>query len=142
MDISVKSTSYQTDNRDWLSSNFGCDEPRTVTLDISDFTAGTHYPNGYIPAGTVLGRITSTGLFGPYNNAGAGGRDVAAGILFSAVKVPNPADTTKDAAGAMLEMGLIVEAKLPFGGGAGQVDATGKIDATGKTDLAGWFKFL
>jgi hypothetical protein len=133
MDISVSSVATQVEDRSWLSSNFGCDEPRTITLDISAFTAGTHYPNGYIPSGITLARITATGLYGPYNNALATGQEVAAGHLFSAVKVPNPAVTTIDAGGAMLEMGLIVEAKLPAGHG---------LDAAAKTDLAGWFKYL
>lgn len=133
MDISVSVVNTQVEDRSWLSSDFGCDEPRTVTLDISAFTAGTHYPNGYIPSGVVIGRITATGLYGPYNNALSTGQEVAAGILFSSVKVPNPAVTTIDAAGAMLEMGLIVESKLPTGNG---------LDAAAKTDLVNWFKFL
>lgn len=134
MDIAVTSTATQVEDRSWLSSNFGCDEPRTITLDVSAFTAGTHYPNGFIPSGVVVAKITATGLYGPYlEGVGTTGLEVAAGHLFSSVKVPNVAVTTIDAAGAMLEMGLIVEAKLPTGHG---------LDATAKADLAGWFKYL
>lgn len=131
--IGVTTTSYQTENRSWLASNFGTDEPRTITLDVSTFTSGTHYPNGFLPAGLILGKITATGLFGPYSDAASDGRQTAVGILFSSVKVPDPAVTTIDAGGAMMEMGIIVEAKLPSGNG---------IDAAGKTDLINWFKFL
>jgi hypothetical protein len=35
-------------------------------LDVSAFTANTHYPNGYIPSGMVLSELAS-GLFGPYS---------------------------------------------------------------------------
>lgn len=139
MDISVSSTSYQVENREWLSSNFGCDEPRTITLDTSGWSAD-HYPNGFIPSGAVVGKLTATGLYVPYDNAASDGQQVAVGILFSAVKVP--ANGTTDIAAAMLEMGLIVEAKLPYGAGGGQINETGAIDSAGKTDLAGWFKFL
>lgn len=131
--IYVETTSHQTASRPWLASNFGCDEPRTITLDVSAFTAGTHYPNGFIFNGIVLGKITATGLYGPYSDAAGDGRNTAVGLLFSDAKVPNLAVTTVDVGAAMLEMGLIVEAKLPTGHG---------LDANGKTDLINWFKFL
>lgn len=137
--LAIETTSYQVEKRDWLSSNFGTDEPRSITLDVSKFTAATHYPNGFLLSGIVLGPVTATpGMFGPYDNAASDGREVAAGILFSSVKV-NAADTTVDVTGAMMEMGLIVQAKLPI---ANAATGGGFIDANGKTDLAGWFKFL
>jgi hypothetical protein len=131
--INVESTDFQTEDRSWLASDYGTDEPRTVTLDVSAFTSGTHYPNGYIPSGIVLGKITATGLYGPYSNAASDGREVASGHLFSSVKVPNTAVTTIDVGGALMEMGIVVEAKLPSGHG---------LDSAGKTDLAGWFKYV
>lgn len=141
--INVVSTAYQVENRDWLASNFGTDEPRSITLDISLFTAAQHYPNGFIPSGTILGRITSGGLvgaFGPYLDAASDGRQTAALVLFSSVHVPNPAVTTIDAGAAGMEMGILLEAKLPFT--VGNAAAGGYIDAAGKTDLINWFKFL
>jgi hypothetical protein len=68
MDISVQSTQYQVEDRSWLLSTLGTTpgENPTVVLDISKFTQGTHFPNGYIPSGTVLGKVTATGLYGPY----------------------------------------------------------------------------
>lgn len=141
-DISVHNVSLQVESRKWLKSNFGCDEPRSVVIDVSAFTAGTHYVNGFIPSGIVLAQITATGLYGPYNNGGAGGLEVAKGHLFSLVKIPSLTNTAVDVGGAMLEMGLIDESELPFGGGAGQIDTTGKIDSAGKIDLINWFKYL
>ena len=125
-DISVTSTPYQVEKRSWLLSPHGTDPGTTpsVTLDVSAFTAGTHYPNGFFPSGLVLGRITATGLYGPYDNAAADGREVAAGILFSAVKVPNVADTTKDVGAAMVVHGFVRLSKLPIA-----------LDAAGQTDL-------
>lgn len=67
-DISVSTLAYQVDDRSWLLSQHGTDPGTTpsITLDVSAFTAGTHYPNGYIPSGTNLSKITANGLYGPY----------------------------------------------------------------------------
>lgn len=225
-DISVTSTNYQSENRSWLLSPHGTEPGATlsITLDVSAFTAGTHYPNGYIPSGTPLAKITATGLYGPYSVTdevqtiteggsgltsytltysgqttasiaaaataatvqaalealsnigtgnvvvtgsaggpytvsfqgtladtnvaqmtstptggtgtvtiatstaggaeGSGGLDVCAGLLFSAVKVPNTADTTKDVGGGMLVHGFVKLSRLPF-----------TVDTNGQTDL-------
>ena len=133
-DISVQTTSYQVENRSWLLSPHGTEPGTTpsITLDVSAFTAATHYPNGYFPSGIVLGVITATGLYGPYDDTAVDGRAVAAGILFGSVKVPNTADTTKDVGAAMLVHGFVKIAKLPIANGA---TGRGYIDANGQTDL-------
>jgi hypothetical protein len=127
----------QPEKRNWLLGPHGTEPGATptVTVDISAFTAATHYPNGYIPSGTVVGTITasSTGgvwMVGPYDNAAADGRQTAVGFLFNSVKVPNPADTTKDVADAILVHGFVDPNKLPFSGAT-----TGAIDAAGRVDL-------
>ncbi|MEV4767792.1 hypothetical protein [Micromonospora humida] len=225
-DISVATVNYQVDKRAWLLSPHGTDPGTTpsITLDVSAFTPSVHYPNGYIPSGTPLGKITATGLYGPYSvtdevqtitqggsgltsytltysgqttasiaqaataaqvqsalealsnigagnvsvtgaaggpytvtfqgaladtnvaqmtstptggtgtvtiatttgggTEGTGGLEVAAGLLFAAVKVPNLADTSKDVGGAMLVHGFVKLSKLPF-----------TLDANGQADL-------
>jgi hypothetical protein len=225
-DISVASTSYQVVKRAWLLSPHGTDPGTTpsITLDVSAFTAAVHYPNGYIPSGTPLGKITATGLYGPYSvtdevqsvteggsgltsftltysgqttasiaaaataaqvqaalealsnigagnvsvtgsaggpytvtfqgtladtnvaqmtstptggtgtvtvatvtgggTEGTGGLEVAAGLLFSATKVPSLTDNTKDVGAALLVHGFVKLSKLPF-----------TLDANGQTDL-------
>jgi len=69
-DISLSTTSYQVENRSWLLSPHGTEPGTTpsITLDISGFTSGTHYPNGFIPSGTPLAKVTSSGLYIPYVN--------------------------------------------------------------------------
>lgn len=133
-DISVQTTSYQVENRSWLLSPHGTEPGTTpsITLDVSAFTAATHYPNGYFPSGIVLGVITATGLYGPYDDTAVDGRAVAAGILFGSVKVPNTADTTKDVGAAMLVHGFVKIARLPIANGA---TGRGYIDANGQADL-------
>lgn len=125
-DISVQTTSFQVEKRSWLLGPHGTEPGATpsITLDVSAFTAGTHYPNGYFPSGLNLGKITATGLYGPYDNAAADGREVFAGHLFSSVKVPNTADTTKDVGAALLVHGFVKLGKLPIA-----LDAAGQTDA-------------
>jgi hypothetical protein len=139
--IAVTSGASQVDNHDWLSSNFGLDEPRSITLDISAFTAAQHYPNGFIPAGMILARLTASPyLYVPYLDAGSGGASTAVGILAFTVPLVSPVVTTNDVGAAMMEMGIVIESKLPYT--VGNAAAGGYIDANGKADLINWFKFL
>lgn len=124
--IQVTKTTYQSENRSWLASPHGTEPGAnpSVTLDVSKFTAGTHYPNGYIASGTVLGKVTATGLYGPYDNAATDGREVAAGHLLASLNV----GTLTEIGGAILIHGFVTEAKLPANHG---------LDANAKTDLRG-----
>lgn len=121
--IGVETTQYQVEDRSWLLSPHGTDPGTTpsVTLDVSAFTEGTHYPNGYLPSGLVVGVITASGLYGPYDNGAADGIETAAGILFSAVKVPSGGG---DPGGAILVHGFVDADKLPIA-----------IDSAGVADL-------
>lgn len=66
MDLSVYSEGpWAPEDRSWLGSAHGTESTVTITLDLSAFTSGTHYPNNYIPSGIVLARL-DTGLYGPY----------------------------------------------------------------------------
>lgn len=122
-DISVSTTGYQVENRSWLLSAHGTDPGAnpSATLDVSKFTAGTHYPNGYIPSGIALGKVTATGLYGPYDGAASDGRETAAGLLFSTLGVRTGATKI---GGALVIHGFVKESKLPFA-----------IDTAGKADL-------
>lgn len=69
MDISLVTEAWTVEKRDWLGSRDGTEFTRTITLHLASFTANVHYPNGYIPSGIVLAKITSgagEGLYGPY----------------------------------------------------------------------------
>lgn len=116
------------DSRVWVYADQSEQRGRaSITLDITKFTAGTHYPNGYLPSGLVLGKVTATGLYGPYDNAAVDGREVAAGFLWDAFTPTSD----KEVAPLWVGVGLIKESKLPIA-----------IDTAGKTDLASWFKFF
>ncbi|MCW2674796.1 MAG: hypothetical protein JWP14_3385 [Frankiales bacterium] len=137
-DINVRTTAYQVEKRSWLLSEHGTEPGTTpsVVLDVSTFTAATHFPNGYLVSGIALGVITasSTGekvVVGPYDDTASDGRQVFYGYLFSAVKVPNVLDLTKDCTGAALVHGFVSTSKLPIANaatGGGFIDANGKAD--------------
>lgn len=126
-DISVRSTSYSVDDRAWIIGTHGTDLTPSVTLDISKFTKNTHFPDGYIKSGTPLGKITTSGLYGPYNDSAEDGTEVCAGLLFSFVRAidPNNGNTLSKVGGAIFVHGAVKESKLPIA-----------INANGKNDLS------
>ena len=116
-DITVVSTDYTGENRSWLAGPHGTEPGATpsVTLDISLFTP----VNGVIKSGTVLGKVTASGKYGPYNNALSTGVETAAGILFGSVAVRSG---QTQAAAAMLVHGFVYRAKLTGIDTAGEAD--------------------
>lgn len=135
MDLSLRSTTFGQDDQSWLIS---CN-PSTnkgITLDKSLFTEATHYPDGYLKSGIVLGKVTATGLYGPYNDSLSTGVEVAAGILYAAVPIRSTADV--DPGGALMRRGVVTEAKLSIANGAtgrGYIDTAGKVDLAGRIDF-------
>ncbi|MCV7354489.1 head decoration protein [Mycolicibacterium fluoranthenivorans] len=127
-DISLQTTTYQVGNKQWLLQ-----EPKVkpnVTLDPSKFTAGTHYPNGFLPSGTAIGKVTATGLFGPYNDAASDGTQTLYGFTYADARFVRQNGTTaaKVGTGAVVNDAIISVGKLPFQSGTGSVDANGKAD--------------
>lgn len=127
--LSQTTESFGQDDQSWLGSAHGTESARSITLDTSAFTANTHYPNGYFPSGLPLGKITASGLYGPYNNANSDGTETLVGFLFCAVDAPSV--NTLDPVGALFDHGKVREAKLPV-----------TVDSAGKTDVAGRIQFV
>ncbi len=132
MDIALEQVgSWQAENREWLGSRDGTDVTQTITLCTATFTANTHYPNGFVPSGTVLGVITANGatkgMYGPYDDTATDGRQKAVGFLYSNTKVRSGGPNV----GAPIHWrGIIKSLKLPFQSGAGALDANGIADLT------------
>ena len=126
MDLSMKTETFGQEDQSWLGSAHGTEAARSITLDMTTFTAGTHYPDGFLKAGLPLGKITATGKYGLYSNAASDGREVLAGLLFTVVKAP--ASTATPVSGALLLHCIVVESKLPAPG----VDSAGKVDVAGR----------
>lgn len=127
MDLSVRLQGpYVAEDHSWLASSHGTEATKTITLDPALFTAATHFPNGYLKSGTVLGEVTATpGVYGPYNDAATDGRQTAGGFLFATV----PMKTGGPKLGAaLMEHGAVKTSNLPANHG---------LDTAGRTDLAG-----
>lgn len=127
MDLVTRTTDYTQGNQKWLGSAHGTNTADTVTLDLSLFTAGTHFPNGYIPSGMSLGKVTATGVYGPYSDAAGDGRTTLVGHLYQDVKVASD-NVSGKAIGAILRHCQVIEANLPTNHG---VDANGKVNVAG-----------
>lgn len=126
MDLSVRTEFFGQGNQSWLGSQHGVDTARSITLDTSTFTAGTHYPQGFLLSGLPVGKITTSGKYGPYDDTATDGRQTLVGFLLEAVRV-NVADNTIDPAGPLFMHGFVVAAKLPVA-----VDANGKADVSAR----------
>jgi hypothetical protein len=116
-------------DKSWLANRKGLDTMRSVTLDLTAFSANIK-ASGQIPSGTALGKITATGLYGPYVRAASDGTEVATGLLFDDVRFQD-ADGNAFAKSvvAMFWEGIVIESKLPvFTGTDGELDANGKAD--------------
>lgn len=121
MDFSITTTQRQAENRSWLLSPHGA-EPGTnpsLTLDVAAFTKADHFPNDYIPSGIILGKITATGLYGPYDPAAVDGRQTAKCILFGSLNIGS--GTTR-VGGAGVVHGFIKPERLPIQAGTGSLD--------------------
>jgi hypothetical protein len=125
-DISMQTTNYQVGSRQWLLAE--PDIKLNMTLDISKFTAGTHYPNGYIPSGTVIAP-SGGGLYGPYDPA-ASPHVAPYGITYADVRAIRQDGSTasKVGTGAVVYDAVVSTGKLPFQTGKGSIDATGKTE--------------
>jgi hypothetical protein len=132
VDISLQPTeTWVAENRSWLGSRDGTEVTQSITLATSTFTEGTHYPDGYVKSGTLLGEITAVGatqgMYGPYDNAASDGRETAVGFLFSSVKMRA---SGPNVGAAIHWRGVIRAAKLPTNHG---------LDANARTELAAKF---
>ncbi|MFD8595366.1 head decoration protein [Kitasatospora sp. NPDC059646] len=125
MDLTLKTVTFNQDQRNWLGSQHGTDAPVSITLDVTKFTAGTHYPDGFLKSGLPLGKVTASGKYGLYDDAASDGRQTCVGFLFTAVDVVSERGAVAaSVGGSMLLHCFIRESKLPV-----------TIDAAGKTDL-------
>lgn len=107
----MKEESFNAGDQSWLGGTHSIYDTRTETLDLSAFTEGTHYPNGYIPSGTPLAKVG--GLMVPYTSAEATttGAGVLAGFLYTDQRVVGSADIPAP----VLDHGRVKESKVPDG---------------------------
>lgn len=100
----MRTESFGSGDQTWLLSDHALFNAHTVTIDISTFTKATHYPDGYVPAGTLL-NIANRAAVKPFTGA--------AGEKFGVLPFDQPTDGVADFAAPALWHGSIVTAKLP-----------------------------
>lgn len=110
----LKTETFGAGDQSWLGSTHGIHECRTEVLDISAFTSGTHFPDGFIPSGTPVAKVG--GLLVPYdsNEATTTNAGVLAGHLFT----DQPVVGTADFAVPLLDHGRVIASKVPVGANA------------------------
>ena len=105
----LKTETFGGGDLSWLGSTHGIANARTEILDISAFTANTHYPNGYIPSGLPVAKVS--GVLVPYDPTE--GTTTGAGILAGFVLTDQPVVGTADFAVPLFDHGRVKVAKLP-----------------------------
>lgn len=128
-EIAVETTTYLPADRPWVlfeaSGHYGPVPTDAGVINFALFTLATHYPNGFIPTGVVLGRVTTGGKLGPYDNTAVDGRQTAVGFLWNSTRVPT--DTARAASVAFADCFVIVSrSRLPTGNG---------LDTAGEAEL-------
>lgn len=105
-------------NMDWLGSGHGIRNARTEILDISAFSAATHYPNGYLPSGLPVAKVG--GVLVPYDatEATVTGAGVLAGFILTDQPLFVAPGATANAADdinvPLLDHGRVKVGKLPI----------------------------
>lgn len=105
----LSSETLGSGDQSWLGSTHGIVDGRTELLDISAFTANTHYPDGYIKSGTPVAKVG--GVLVPYDDTQ--GTTTNAGVLAGVVLTDQKVVGTNDFAVPVLDHGRIRAAKLP-----------------------------
>lgn len=123
MDLTIRRETFGQDDQSWRGSAHGIDATQTITLDVSTFTAGTHYPQGWLKSGLPLQKLAG-GKFGLWATT-----KVLAGFLSEPVKAP--ASSATPVGGSLQEHGRVIVAKLPVA-----VDADGQATAAGRIIFA------
>lgn len=133
----MTSQSYFTDSRAWLAEDHGTEIAPGVPIDLTLFNAAQHYPGGFIPSGTVLGKVTSGGKYGPYLGTASDGRQTAVGITLNPISVFQ-VGTLTGALNASVSVAILLHAfinvpQLPFT--SSNAALGGYLDAAARTAL-------
>ena len=107
----MKTETFGGGNLSWIGAGaHGIDDARTEVLDISTFTAATHFPNGFIPSGLPVAKVG--GVLVPYD--ATEGTVTNAGVLAGFVLTDQPVVGTADFGVPVYDHGRVVTSKLPI----------------------------
>lgn len=125
--LNVNRFELQSENRAWLRGPHGTEPGAnpSITLDIPAFAA--LHPKGFIPSGILVGKITATNKYGPYDPDATDGSETAAGFLFGSLNVFAGAEVV---GGALVIHAFVNADKLPIQTGKGAVDDAARAELT------------
>lgn len=101
---------YGAGDLSWLGSAHGIANARTELLDISTFTEGTHYPDGYIPSGTPVSLVG--GVLVPY--VATEGTTTGDGVLAGFILTDQSVVGDDDFAVPLIDHGRVRVSRLPI----------------------------
>lgn len=101
--------SFGTGNNAWLGSTHAINNARTEMLNVSAFTAGTHYPDGFIRSGQPVAKVA--GLLVPYD--ATEGTVTGAGVLAGFVLTDQKVVGATNFAVPLMDHGRVIVSKLP-----------------------------
>lgn len=128
-DITVVTTSYGSEDRTWLMGPHGVEAGTTpsTTLDLAKFNDAKFADD--IKSGCVLGKVTATGLYGPYDPAAVDGRQTARRLLMNTYGRKAGDGAKRIADGGVIHAFVNVN-RLPYVAGS-----IGGLDADAITDM-------
>lgn len=119
MDLSTRPLhSFLNEDQRWIGPG-GIESAKaalSVTLNAALFDLVTAFPNKLIPSGVALGKVTATGLYGPYAPAASDGRQTAAGLLLVSESI-DPLSTNNNHPVALYWRGMVIQSYLPANNG-------------------------
>ena len=103
----LKTKTYGTGDYSWMLNTDGLDEAITGVLDVSTFTANTHFPDGYFPSGLPV-NVADRDVIKPWTDT--------AGAVLGFLKGDHKTDGVEDVNCAVVVRGNIKTAKVPLAG--------------------------
>lgn len=120
----LSSETFSPGDQSWLASAHGIGNARTETINTAAFTAGTHYPDGFIRSGQPVAKVA--GLLVPYDavETTVTGAGILAGHILTDQKVSGSANIPAP----LLDHGRVKPALVP--GTFVKPTAAAKLSAT------------
>lgn len=103
----LQTKTYGTGDYSWMLNTDGLDEAVSGVLDVSSFTAATHFPKGYFPSGLPV-NVADRDVIVPWTDT--------AGAVLGFVKGDFKTDGVEDVNCAVVVRGNIKTAKVPLAG--------------------------
>lgn len=130
----VSTTFAKGEDLSWLRSEYGTEHGGlSITLDYSLF-GSTPFPGLIVKSGTVLGKVTASGKYGPYKSDASDGTQLPVGFLLGTIDLTdgNRVTAGTDQSASLLMRGVVISGKVPQGTGS-SATTPGALDSTATT---------